>query len=102
MYCKKYNIMSKNLKFPNEEQEKKLCEIILQGGKIHKNVSQFLRDNKLTIATADRSYCPKILIRQLIDKYSLNKDQHIDGYACLYPLTQEEFDVIVGGLLGDM
>lgn len=94
--------MSKSLKFPNDEQEKKLCEIILQGGKIHKNVSQFLRDNKLTIATADRSYCPKILIRQLIDKYSLNKDQHIDGYACLYPLTQEEFDVIVGGLLGDM
>lgn len=91
----------KYLNFPNEEQELELCDIILSGGKTHENVVNYLRDHKLSIITRDRSYSPKVLIRTLIDKYELNKNIHIDGYDCLYPLTQTEFDVIVGGLLGD-
>ena len=91
----------KKLKLPNEKQEKELCDIILSGGKLHEKVVNYLREHNLSIMTRDKRYCPKILIRQLIDKYELNKERHIDLYDCLYPLTQQEFDVIVGGLLGD-
>lgn len=91
----------KKIKIPNENQEKELCEIILSGGQIHNNIKLYLKSHNLTINTRDRSYSIKTLVRKLIDKYELNKDRHIDLYDCLYPLTQQELDVIVGGLLGD-
>lgn len=91
----------KKIKIPNENQEKELCEIILSGGQIHNNIKSYLKSHNLTINTRDRSYSIKTLVRKLIDKYELNKDRHIDLYDCLYPLTQQELDVIIGGLLGD-
>lgn len=93
--------MKKKLKYPNEEQEKEICNIILNGGKIQENVRKYLMKNNLSTGTRDKSYSVKTLIHNLINKYELNKNQHIDSYPCLYDLTQEEFDVIVGGLLGD-
>lgn len=94
--------MNSKRKIPNEQQEKEICEIILSGGKIHTNVYNYLRDNNLQRTSRNRNgFTIKKFIRYLIDKYELNKIQHINEYDCLYPLTQTEFDVIVGGLLGD-
>lgn len=91
----------RKLKLPNETQEKEICKIILSGKNLHKEVSQYLKDNKLTIKTLDYSYNPKVLIDKLIDKYDLLKTNHIPYRDCPYDYTQEEFDVLVGGLLGD-
>lgn len=87
--------------FPNEQQEKDICNIILAGGKISTNVTKYLKENNLCIIKRDRSYSVSILIKRLIDKYHLNENIHINKYDNIKSLTQNEFDVIVGGLLGD-
>ena len=74
-----------------KEQEKQAIDLINQGisGK------EFSEKFNLSHSTACR------LIKKLIKDHNLNKDKYIKGQPNLKQFTQNEFDVLVGGLLGD-
>ena len=80
--------------------EQNLCVIIMNSKTIHKDVEQYLREHNIP-RHVNKKRITKDLIKELINKYQLNKSISIPRYDNLIPYTQEEFDVIVGGLLGD-
>lgn len=82
------------------EQQIDICNIIKSSKYIHKDVTKYLKDNKLKHTSRSNGYI-KNLIRFLLNKYNILEDCHINNYDNSTPLTQAEFDVIVGGLLGD-
>ena len=83
-----------------EKQEKQICDIILNSNNIHKELEKFLKKNGIR-KTIDRKSVIKDLIWYIINKYKLTEYKCIPRYDNTTPYTQEEFDVIVGGLLGD-
>ena len=83
-----------------EEHKKKLCEIIVSGEKIHENVLAYLRKHNLPRSSSKGPFI-KNLIHSLIDEFKLNETHYIPNYPNTAELNQTEFDVIVGGLLGD-
>lgn len=83
-----------------EQNEKDLCNIILNGNTVHKNVIKYLRDHNLQRSSRKGGFI-KDLIKRLIDKYKLHETHYIPNYENTIPFTQEEYDVIIGGLLGD-
>lgn len=83
-----------------QTQEKELCDIICNSKKVHLDVNAFLKANKIK-RYINRKPITKCLIRYLIEKYKLNNNKCIERYDNTIPYTQVEFDVIVGGLLGD-
>lgn len=80
----------KKINLTNEQKEQAI-DLINQGisGK------EFAEKFKLSHSTACR------LIKTLIKDNNLNKDKYIKGQPNLTQFTQEEFDVLIGGLLGD-
>ena len=83
-----------------EQNEKDLCNIILNGNTVHKNITKYLRDHNLQRSSSKGGFI-KDLIKRLIDKYKLHETYYITNYKNKIPFTQEEYDVIIGGLLGD-
>lgn len=80
--------------------EQNLCKIIMNSKTIHKDVEQYLRDHNIP-RHVNKKRITKDLIKDLINKYQLNKNINIPRYDNLTPYTQDEYDVIIGGLLGD-
>ena len=88
------------------QQIEELSNIIITSKSITKDVLQYLKDHNLQ-HTWGRNYVKKygtftkVLIHEIIETQNLNEQHTINRYHNNIPLTQEEFDVIVGGLLGD-
>lgn len=86
-----------------ELQKEHLCEIILSGGKVHKNVEDYLKEIGFK-GYSHRKSSPKYIktiIWNIIDEYKLHEQYCIPCYPNSTEFNQEEFDIIVGGLLGD-
>lgn len=90
------------------KQELELCTIITTSNTINKDVTNYLKEHKLQHSRSTKTEKYKIfggyiknLVCELIEKYKLHENHNIKKYPSNVPLTQEEFDVIVGGLLGD-
>lgn len=83
-----------------KQNEEDLCKIIIDGSNVHKKIHEYLKDNKLQRSTRARNYI-KDLIHRLIDKYKLSEKYCLKRFPSKVPLSDIEFNVIVGGLLGD-
>ena len=89
------------------QQETELCKIIITSNTVNKDVTKYLKEHKLQHTCSNKSRHAlkgtyvKRLIYYLINKYKLHETHNIKYYPSNIKLTQEEFDVIVGGLLGD-
>lgn len=84
-----------------KQNEEDLCKIIISSKTIHKDVVKYLKDNKLQRSSSKTTHYIKDLIHRLIDTYKLGEKAHIPNIDTKIPLSDEEFNVIVGGLLGD-
>ena len=78
-------------KYLNRTQILETCDKIRNGI----TGEQLAKELNIAHSTACR------LFNQLVDKYKLNDDIYIPYHPSLKPLSQEEYDVLIGGLLGD-
>lgn len=78
-------------KYLNQTQILEACDKIRNGI----TGEQLAKELNIAHSTACR------LINQLVDEYKLNDDIYIPYHPSLKPLSQEEYDVLIGGLLGD-
>ena len=90
--------MSKNWTELTLENKKEIAEIIISGKKVHDKTREYLKNHGF-IHTGKNKI--KDLIKLIINELNLNKDKCLSRYANINALNQSEFDVIVGGLLGD-
>lgn len=78
-------------KYLNRTQILETCDKIRNGI----TREQLAKELNIAHSTACR------LFNRLVDKYKLNDDIYIPYHPSLKPLSQEEYDVLIGGLLGD-